>query len=233
MYLYETHMHTREGSFCSQTGGEQQAIYYKKLGYDGIFITDHFFNGNSTINQYFRDESWEVRVCEFCKGFENAKKMGDEIGLKVFFGFEFNFHGTEWLIYGLSKEWLISHPEIMELDPKSFLRLVHKSGGYAIQAHPFREAEYIDTIRILPYEIDGMEVFNAKNIDRANEVARLYADLQGIPVTCGSDCHNDRDKNLCAMGCECEISSADEFIEKLKNNQLKLLKMKGDSFYEL
>ncbi|MBE6837840.1 MAG: histidinol-phosphatase [Ruminococcus sp.] len=225
MYFYEMHLHTSEGSECGGSGGAEQALYYKSLGYDGIFVTDHFFNGNSRINFTMPDESWGNKIEAFCKGYENAKKKGDEIGLSVFFGFEYAFHGTEWLIYGLSKEWLLENPHIMEMSPREFLEYVKKCGGFVIQAHPFREASYIDTIRILPHHIDGMEILNTKNTDRANAVAELFTSLNEIPVTCGSDCHHDKDGNLCAMGCEHKINSVSEFFERLENGELSLFRI--------
>lgn len=42
MFRYETHLHTYEGSLCGVTPGSLYPQYYKDLGYDGIFITDHF-----------------------------------------------------------------------------------------------------------------------------------------------------------------------------------------------
>ena len=39
-YLYETHMHTSEGSACGQAGGAQMARAYGAGGYAGIIVTD-------------------------------------------------------------------------------------------------------------------------------------------------------------------------------------------------
>lgn len=44
MFGYETHLHTAEGSACASASGAEQARRYKALGYDGIIVTDHFFN---------------------------------------------------------------------------------------------------------------------------------------------------------------------------------------------
>ena len=82
MFRYETHLHTAEGSGCASASGAEQARRYKALGYDGIIVTDHFFNGNCAVTNF---DSWEDRVNKFCKGYENAKEEGDRIGLKVFF----------------------------------------------------------------------------------------------------------------------------------------------------
>ena len=90
MYKYETHLHTAETSACASATGAEQARRYKAEGYDGIFVTDHFFNSNTTVP---RDISWDEKVMLYCKGYENAKAEGDRIGLKVFFGIEYTYQG--------------------------------------------------------------------------------------------------------------------------------------------
>ena len=63
MYRYETHMHTMEASACAHSSAADMADKYKAEGYDGIFITDHFFNGNSAVP---RERTWEDRVERCC-----------------------------------------------------------------------------------------------------------------------------------------------------------------------
>ena len=48
-FLYETHMHTSQGSACAHSTGEEMARAYHERGYTGIIVTDHFFNGNSAV----------------------------------------------------------------------------------------------------------------------------------------------------------------------------------------
>ena len=79
LYKYETHMHTLEASACAHSTAAAMADKYKAEGYTGIFVTDHFFNGNTCIP---RDLPWEERVELYCKGYEHAKARGDEIGLE-------------------------------------------------------------------------------------------------------------------------------------------------------
>lgn len=110
MFKYETHLHTIESSRCGSTSAAEYPAYYKSLGYSGIFITDHFFNGNCRISN---DLPWEDRVNMFCRSYELAKEAGDAIDFPVFFGWEANFDGDEFLIYGLDKKWLLGHPDIM------------------------------------------------------------------------------------------------------------------------
>ena len=58
-YRYETHLHTCEGSACASASGAEMARAHKEMGYTGIFVTDHFFNGNTAVP---RDLPWRERV---------------------------------------------------------------------------------------------------------------------------------------------------------------------------
>ena len=100
-YLYETHLHTTEGSACAGSGGAGMAYACKTAGYTGIFVTDHNWHGNTAVDKSL---PWEAFVERFTKGYEAVKRVGDRIGLDVFFGWEAGYDGTEFLIYGLSKE---------------------------------------------------------------------------------------------------------------------------------
>ena len=65
MYKYETHMHTSPVSRCAKATVRESLEFYKSMGYDGVFITNHFLDGNididsnlpyeDRINFYFSD----------------------------------------------------------------------------------------------------------------------------------------------------------------------------------
>ncbi|MDE5698289.1 MAG: hypothetical protein K2I96_12910, partial [Lachnospiraceae bacterium] len=101
-YLYEVHLHTTGASACARSAGSEYISYYKNLGYDGIIVTDHFFNGNCCVP---KNLPWEERVDIFCSGYEDARAEGNRQGLKVFFAWECRFDGDEFLVYGLDKKW--------------------------------------------------------------------------------------------------------------------------------
>ena len=67
--------------------------------------------------------------------------------------------------------------------------LVHKSGGFVVQAHPFREDDYIEMIRLLPRHVDAVETLNAGRTDFQNKMADEYADNYCIRKFCGTDNH--------------------------------------------
>ncbi|MGN1083896.1 MAG: PHP-associated domain-containing protein [Lachnospiraceae bacterium] len=188
-YVYETHLHTREGSACGKLSGAEQAELYKGFGYTGIVVTDHFFNGNCAVP---RDLPWRERVEQFCAGYRNAKKRGDEIGLQVFFGLETAFSGQEFLLYGVSEEWLKEQEDMLSWSPKEQFEKVTAAGGFVVQAHPYREASYIPEVKLYPDCCEAFEISNALNEGRGvgfNKKAAMYAKEHHIPGTGGSDAH--------------------------------------------
>ena len=98
----------------------------------------------------------------YCKGYENAKAEGDRIGLKVFFGIEYTYQGADILVYGLDKRWLLAHPDC-DRDFYQFCYDARAEGALLIHAHPFREADYLREIKLLPKWVDGVEVYNSGN----------------------------------------------------------------------
>ena len=190
MYKYETHLHTKEGSACSSASAEDMARAHKELGYDGIFVTNHFFNANTSVP---RDLPWDQRIELYCEGYELAKRTGDKIGLKVFFGVEFTVNCADFLIYNMEKPWLLENEQLlMHTDERELFRTIRALGGFIIHAHPFREYPYIHHISLYPEDIDGVEVINASHPDDMpfDSRAELYADMYGFKKTGGSDSHH-------------------------------------------
>ncbi len=220
LYLYETHLHTSEASACSIRTGAEHVRVYKEAGYSGIIVTDHFFNGNTAIP---RDLPWENRVELFCKGYENAKLEGDRIGLSVFFGWEANYRGTEFLIYGLDKEWIKNHPEMMNWSVEEQYHHIHEAGGYVVHAHPFRIREYIRKIRLYPEHVDAVEVYNSGNGNiEFDKKAVAYAKEHDLPGLSGTDAHGF-DKGLNGMGFKKSLNSIEDFIEAVKAEDYSLI----------
>ena len=161
-----------------------------RSGYTGVIVTDHFFNGNTSVSSHL---GWEERVNAFMKGFEDAFNEGKKYDMDVFFGWEACYHGTEFLIYGLDKEWLLHHEDILTWSIEEQYEQVTNSGGMVVHAHPFREAFYIPEVRLYPNHVDAVEVYNMSNerLDTEfNKRAKEYAEQNQLPMTGGSDVHN-------------------------------------------
>ena len=168
MYKYETHLHTNIVSGCSRFKPDEVVEKYVRLGYAGVFVTDHFFNNSS--NRVPESLPWRDRIKGFMQGYR-AVKAAAEGKLDVFFGLESSYKGTDFLVYGLDEEWLAAHPEMMEMRVSALCPYLRGAGALVVQAHPYREADYIDHIRLFPAEVDGLEIVNACNTERANSLA--------------------------------------------------------------
>ncbi len=187
MFIYEMHCHTAEGSRCASLSGGELARIYAEKGYQGVVITDHFYGGNTAVDKQL---PWEEWVGGFMAGYENARAEGEKCGLQVFFGWEYNYEGTEILTYGLGREWLMAHPELADINLVRYCELVRSEGGILIHAHPFRERHYIKMIRLIPWLTDGVETVNKCNTPKANFLADQYAENYGLMKIGGTDFHN-------------------------------------------
>jgi len=218
-FKIETHLHTSQASACASASGREQALYRKAEGYDAIIVTDHFYRGNCRVD---RNLPWEEFIDEFCSGYEDAKRTGDEIGLKVFFGWEENFDGAEMLVYGLDKEWLKKHPEMTGWTPKIHYDKIHEAGGFVVQPHPFRERDYLEGIKLYPYYCDAAETVNMGNRPIENTRAKAYAKDFGLLETGGSDIHHKETKGG-GMIFDHELNSVFDYIEAIKSKEGKII----------
>lgn len=187
-FRLELHLHTSEASKCASMDGKTAADMYKLLGYDGIVVTNHFINGNTSVD---RSLPWPEQMELFFKGYDNAYAEGIKIGLKVFCSLEFNYKSTEFIILGLDKKWYIDHPEIMNMAPEEFIPFFKDNGAYIIQVHPYRYAWYIEVPRPYAYLVDAIEVINIGNQKLESDIwARRLAKLYNKTMVAGSDCHH-------------------------------------------
>lgn len=187
-FCLELHLHTKNASACSSVSAGDMARMYKKAGYDGIVVTDHFLTGNTSVN---RELPWDKQIDEFFKGFDEAFEVGKEIGLRVFEGLEYSNHGTDFIVLGLDRDWIKKNQQMFYMEPEEFLLLFKKAGAFIIQAHPFREAHYVRSVRDYSDYVDAIEVVNLGNCNPEwNKKAYELAKRKNMPMTAGSDCHH-------------------------------------------
>ncbi len=216
MFYYELHSHTNAASLCSIVEPEAFIQFYINMGFSGMVITDHFYHGNTSVN---RRLPWDMFIDEYCEGYYRAKKEGDKHGFTVLFGFEQKFTdgNDEYIVLGISPEWLKEHPEIRDMDRIPFFDTVHKANGFVIQAHPFRERYYISDIRLSMDYVDAIEVYNQGDTEEQTRRAYEYARNLGLPMTAGTDVHSIHDREVVGgIGLEREISTVEELIAEIK-----------------
>ena len=214
MYIYETHLHTCQGSLCGKSQGREYVKVYKELGYDGIFITDHFYHGNTAVD---RSLPWDAFVDGYCRGYQDAREEGEKQGFKVFFGIEEHFSGDEYLIYGVDGDWMKSYPGMRNCTRAELYREVHAAGGIMIQAHPFRDRDYIKGIHLAVEYSDGIEAVNTANRPGDNLLALAYGKKFGKVLTAGSDTHHVQSvrNGLGCIGFETPLKNERDFAARV------------------
>ena len=188
MYLYETHLHMSPLSACAKAGIRETLTYYKEAGYAGVFITDHFIDAN--VAHCLRDLPYDEKINGYFDMMEEALPVADELGLTAFLGFEMSFEGTHFLVYGIDRAWCLAHTDMDKMRKSELLRMMMDDGALLIHAHPFREAGFIDHIRLYPRHVHGVEILNAGRTDFANEMARQYCENYGLIPFAGTDNHH-------------------------------------------
>jgi hypothetical protein len=223
-FLYETHLHTSQGSSCGRSRGREYVQKYIDLGFTGIIVTDHFFNGNCAVD---RNLPWKKWVEEYCRGYEDALEEGLRRGLDVFFGWEETFDGDDYLVYGLDKEWLLGHPEVTDWTRKQQYEEVGRCGGCVVQAHPFRQYHYINCVHLSGC-VDAVEAANSGNERSFDALAWAYAGKLNVPVTAGSDIHHaERVEPGIVFGVYLDrrMKAIADYVTVIRNNAVKGLQI--------
>lgn len=227
MYRYETHLHTSPVSKCAVATVRDSLEFYKSQGYDGVFITNHFLDGNINID---KDVPYDEKIKFYFSDYEEALEISKELGIKVFSGAEMSFDGNHFIVLGLEKEWFLAHPEVMDMKFSDRLNFMREEGAFIIHAHPFDDRPFIDHIKLLPRCVDAVEVINATKTPFQNAMANFYAEAYGLLKTAGSDNHSAGNRNDYA-GIECEepIEGFSDFVEKARAGKLSVFRIARDN----
>ena len=225
MYRYETHLHTSPVSKCARAGVQETLEFYRSLEYDGVFVTNHFLDGNINID---KARPYEEKLDFYFQDYLDAVEIGKQLGLQVFPGVELSHGGTDFLVYGLPLSFYYDHPEIMEMTKKAELAFLMEAGAFLVQAHPYREAGYIDHIRLYPRSVHAVETLNSSRIPFENEMADRYADAYGLLKTAGSDNHiASRQVHLAGMETEDRLTCAEDFIEAVRTGAARIFTLEN------
>lgn len=224
MYLYETHVHSKTASACAYSTPQELVQAYKKAGYTGLILTDHFVRGNTSVP---RDLDWTTRMQMYYDAYLEAKEEGDKLDFDVFFGIEHWYEKSrEILIYGIDLEFLLAHQELNTADIETYAKLVHEAGGILVHAHPHRIRDYIPPNFKPRYDVcDGIEVYNGADPVEINEQNLQVAIRLGKLMTSGGDVHIASDVNIgrAGIGFERRLKNISDFVTALKNGEGHIL----------
>ena len=219
-FLYETHMHTFETSLCGIAKAADQVRIYKDRGYTGIIITDHLGTKNFKRSRFKHLKpllTWGDKVDFLVSGYEKAKEEGDKIGLDVFFGWEFYADGSEFLTYGLDKDFLLKHKDLDKMPLKEYSKLVRENGGFLAHAHPYRAKRNVS----VPVDLslfDSVEIYNASSTHKGKQNAKaiVFAREHNLPVQAGTDAHFPNLKLYSGVALEKRAESIFDIINAIK-----------------
>ena len=204
--IIDIHTHTYPTSDDSSLSPEQLIEEAKRIGLDGVCITDH-------------DGFWDPA---------QVNHLSRAHGFLVLPGCEVTTEEGHLLVYGLGKY-------IFGMHRAAFVRqLVDDAGGVIVVAHPYRRTyrEQADT-RPGAYDdmleqacrnsvspmTDAVEVLNGRGTEKENAFSREIAERLGMRGTGASDAHRLEDLGSFATEFHRPVRTTDDLIRELKEGR--------------
>jgi len=217
MFKTELHCHSKGISQCAWVTYEEIIDTFVNKGYSTLVLANH-------LNSYTMDAvckgDWNGFVDKYYDAYQQLKELAKG-KLNILFGAElrFNENCNDYLLFGLTKEFLYEHPEIFTLNAESFHNLAKENGILFIQAHPFRNWMTVTK----PDFVDGVEVFNGHfGHDSRNDIANMWAEKFGLIKTSGTDYHYITSPANGGILTENEITDMAQLIKTLKSGCYEL-----------
>jgi hypothetical protein len=190
---------------------------YKDKGYNGIVFTDHIADWSfSALNG-----TWEEKIDFFYSSFDKAKKVGEELGLKIFCGMEIclGIPGRDYLAYGFNREFLYDHDYVYKMNVEEFYGLAQENNILLVAAHPFRYKGHTPDARYM----HCVEVFNGNpRHDSNNKKAKTWASQNKLIQLAGSDFHEYGDVSAGILMATMP-ETIEEFVEIIRSDNYELV----------
>lgn len=212
----ELHAHTSEVSPCGHVTAPEVADRFIAQGYTSLVITNHYCD-------YVIDPlkgTWREKMDYYMHPYYLMREhAGDR--LHVILGCELRFEGNinDYLIYGITEEFLRENPDLHKMSLRSFAPLARENGFLVVQAHPFRNGMVV----VNPEYLDGMETFNGTpSYDGRNTIADAWAKRYDLIRTSGSDFHNPDQFGTGGILTSAAIRTGEELVAVLKSGDYTL-----------
>lgn len=207
--VLDLHMHTAPASPCSSISVEALIAEAKKIGLDGMVITDH-------------NHIWSA---------EAVARLGREHDFLVLRGNEIITDQGDMLVYGFHEDI----KEMIKLEDLS--RRVRDAGGFIAAAHPFRgflitgaermglDVEHAAARRMFE-QVDAVEVLNGKVTPGENDFAAKVAKAAGLPGTGGSDAHENGTVGCYATEFTVPVKSEADLVQALRSGAFRAVRFR-------
>ena len=182
-FLTELHAHTSGVSPCAKHTPEEVVDLYRANGYTTLVLTNHYTEKNLKSAGNSWKEQAEFYLSDYIRMRDYAKES-----LHILLGMELRFcdSANDYLVFGLDEALIRNHPNLYEMDLKTFYALAKKNGLLVVQAHPFRNGMKVSN----PDYLDGYEVYNGHPThDSRNDIALEWCRKYHKIPTSGTDFH--------------------------------------------
>ena len=180
MLKIDPHVHSNGVSRCSRLTCEEIIDSKQSRGYDGAVLTNH------CQAWYYPAEEHKNFVERVIEEYARGKAYAREKGFRWYLGIEVSIsepHYADWLLYGVTEEFLRATPCLYLLTQKELFELCEEWGIVLIQAHPYRQTPCNSLY------MHGVERNCApSDLDKVSLVEG-FAKEHGLLVTCGTDYH--------------------------------------------
>ena len=223
MIKLETHCHCLQGSGCASVPPETLIKEYKKAGYGGIVLTNHYCK---VCYDEYPGETHIDKLDFYFSLFESVKKFGKIYGVKVFLGAETRAVRevglySEYMLYGYDKSDLYDNLPLFYKTQKEMFEFSEAHGIFMYQTHPFREGVTVGD----PKFIHGAEAFNGHiNHYNYNDLAENLCRENGLRSLSGTDYHDEGQAITGGIYIPESIENEKDLADYLFNNQPKLIK---------
>ncbi|MEA3223219.1 MAG: PHP domain-containing protein [Thermodesulfobacteriota bacterium] len=211
----DLHIHTRRYSGCSNIDPMAVLKKAKKVGLDGIALTEHGI----------RWDDYKIQeLIEKSKVYDLLVIPGQEVACYTRYG---EFQG-EFLVFGYPTS-LGSNKSVEQV-----LALVHAECGVVIAAHPFKKLHngngdgyYGAGDSIYGLAVDGLEIEHPSYDEESRSLARDAMHAMHIPGIGCSDSHDLSTVGICRTVFERTVNSTESLCEEIRAGRLEAVSLKN------
>ena len=211
--IIDLHVHTSRGSSDSSLSPLQLVEEVRRIGLEGVCITEHGGPWDRFEFQRFASQQDGLLLVP-------AMEVETDMGHIIVFGLDGYVSGIR--------------------DPKELRRVADDAGAYIVLAHPLRNLlqdhsyntnllfqgwaqppRTVEEVLCHPiFEmVDAIEVANGANIDQENDFAWEVAQRLGKPMVGGSDAHSTNGLGKCVTVFPDPIPSHEAFLQALRTGR--------------
>ncbi|MDY6367882.1 MAG: hypothetical protein SPL13_05165 [Clostridia bacterium] len=226
MIKLETHCHSLGGSGCAKCEPDYIVEKYKKQGYGGIVLTNHYCK---VCYDEYPGRTHKQKLDFYFSLYKNFQKSCERANLKSFLGAEVravtqDFEYKEFMLYGFDEKLFYDNPPLFHLNQKQMFEFASDNGLFMYQTHPFRVGVNLGDYRYM----HGAESFNGHiNHVNHNALANDFCDTYKLVKMSGTDYHDPDQTITGGILIPDDINTDRQLTEYVMSGKLSLIEDKA------